>query len=291
MMNEEISDYDLLIQEPEEQTAVTPPDEQSAVVEPPADSVIQPTDTTAPKSEFEGFEGIATPDGKRVIPFSRLNDEIKSRVEAETKYSDLVQQIESFKQTQGVANPVLPQEAIDKLAELEEYDQEAAAVLRKTLQETLAVAQTASQRAAQLEQQEAAKQQQTAAQVEAQQQAIIESYPNLKAMQQSPEQWAQAGKVYDSFYENPVTAQLSDADKIAKLNDVMTAMLGTPAQPQTKVPAAVIPQPAPAQVFSLSDLGSGVIPPAATGQKDPLEMSSSELQAYWARTDYDEFGR
>ncbi|MGB4497898.1 MAG: hypothetical protein WBI40_04300 [Methylococcaceae bacterium] len=106
-------------------------------------------------------------------------------------------------------------------------------------------------------------------------------------MQQDPETWAQAGKIYDSFYENPVTAQLSDDAKIAKLNDVMTAMLGVPAQPQAKVaPPAITPQ---AQMpFSLSDLGSGVIPPATTGSKSVEEMSSFELQKWFETHDYDD---
>jgi hypothetical protein len=278
IMSEEISDYDKLILDPEEQSAVTT-DEQSAAVESPAGEK-----GSVPKGEIDDSEKyIATPDDQRKIPFKVLKDALNDKIEIEQKYQNLVSQIEAFKNGQGVATPVISQEALDKLAELKEYDEEAAIVFEKTLNELA----TAAARAAQFEQAELAKQQQTAAQAEAQQQAIIESYPNLKAMQQDPETWAQAGKIYDSFYENPVTAQLPESEKIAKLNQVMTAMLGVPAQPQTKAtPPAVAPQ---AQMpFSLSDLGSGVIPSEKTGSKSIEEMSSFELQKWFETHDYDD---
>lgn len=291
-MSEEISDYDKLILDPEEQTAVTPPDDKSAVVEPPAENTSQVDPKVEEAGEktpsgFEGFDGIATPDGKRVIPFSHLDEKNKQLAEANQKYQNLVNQIEEFKKGQGVTTPVISQEALDKLAELREYDEEGANLFEKTLQDLAA----AAQRAAQLEQAELAKQQQTAAQAEAQQQAIIESYPNLKAIQQNPEQWEQAGKVYESFYKNPATAQLSESEKIARLNDAMTVLLGLPNQAQTQntAPKAVqppAPTPQPAQIFSLSDIGSGYVAQENTAQKSIDDMSQFEIQALINKADY-----
>lgn len=292
-MSEEISDYDKLILEPEEQTAVTPLDEQSAAVETPAgntsqvDPKVEEAGEKSPSVIDDSEKYIATPDDQRKIPFKVLKDALNDKIEIEQKYQDLVNQIEAFKNGQGVATPVIPQEALDKLAELKEYDEDSAAIFEKALQDLAATAQ----RAAQLEQDELAKQQQTAAQAEAQQQAIIESYPNLKAIQQNQEQWEQAGKVYESFYENPATAQLSESEKIARLNDAMTVLLGLPNQAQTQntPPKAVqptAPTPQPAQIFSLSDIGSGYISQENTAKKSIDDMSEFEIQTLINKTNY-----
>lgn len=292
-MSEEISEYDKLILEPVEQEAVTPPDDKSAIVETPAGEKSPEADTVpnagnTSQSDIESSElRIETPDGKRTIPFKVLDDANKARIEAETKLQDLVTKLENFQNGQGVATPVISQEALDKLAELREYDTESADIFEKTLQDLAATAQ----RAVQLEQKELAKQQQTAAQAEAQQQAIIESYPNLKAIQQNQEQWEQAGKVYESFYENPATAQLSESEKIARLNDAMTVLLGLPNQAQTQntPPKAVQPTattPQPAQIFSLSDIGSGYISQENTAKKSIDDMSEFEIQTLINKTNY-----
>lgn len=57
---------------------------------------------------------------------------------------------------------------------------------------------------------------------QAEQQKIIETYPNLVMLQKNSDIWQQAGKIYEAMYDDPKTANLPDAEKIARLNDIMT---------------------------------------------------------------------
>jgi hypothetical protein len=300
---EVIDEFDKLILEPSENTVNSEPAEV-AKDEGAKESATSENDSVAgsnSSNELPQFDGISTPDGKRIIPFSRLNEEIEARTKAEQIAQQAAREVEVLKEQlaksgyQDVANLGIPEEALEKLAELEEYDPEAAAVFRKTLE----AAQANAQKAAHYEAQEQAKREQDIANYQAQQQAVIESYPNLAAMQNNELQWKTAESVYQSMFMNPDTAQLSDIDKIARLNDVMSVMYGLkPTVDQNALNAAASQQPpkmplqqqveAVNKPYSLSDLGGGVIPTSNSGQKDVMQLSTEELTKLWATKDYDE---
>ena len=299
---EVIDEFDKLILEPSENPVNSEPAEvakDEGAKDLDANSVAGGNST----NDVTQFDGISTPDGKRIIPFSRLNDEIEARTKAEQQAQQAAREIEILQEKlakagyQDAASLGIPEEALEKLAELEEYDPEAAAVFRKTLE----AAQANAQKAAHYEAQEQAKREQDIANYQAQQQAVIESYPNLAQMQNNELQWKTAESVYQSMFMNPDTAQLSEMEKIARLNDVMSVMYGLkPTVDQNALKAAQSQQPpkmplqqqqqveAVNKPYSLSDLGGGVIPANGSGQRDITQLSTEELTKLWASKDYDE---
>ena len=95
-------------------------------------------------------------------------------------------------------------------------------------------------------------------------------------------QWEIANNVYRTL-----PAELSEADKIARLNQVMPALLGITPQPQIQQPAKpaqptaqAAPTAQQTQLYSIGDLGAGHVPAASIGQKNLLDMTDMErLQA------------
>jgi hypothetical protein len=238
----------------------------------------------------ERADGIASKNGKHIIPYDVLETERQQKIEAQRRADELQAEIERLKNnptgsTTQADLPVFNSMTEEQLAELKEFfpDQYEAIVAQQAAALAAnAVIAEARGKLSTYEQQEAARRAEQAREAGKAAQAEIDNNPMLSFWQRnSPEIFAYCCKADDDLREDPETASLSITERFARVANMAAAKYGNPVQQQdsgkqeeAKVDKKTEAKPdKPMPFYSLSDIPGGEAPEASERQR--LEDANS----------------
>lgn len=275
--------------------AAAPAPEPAPAPAPAAESSAPPAAAETKVEDDKDAQGVATKDGKRVIPYAVLEGARTQARTASARVQELTQTVEALQQQltdakAGKSDPSKAQPVEFTDAELAELEADMPAVAKLVKAHKELQAQIAAQPPA------PAPTPAAPAVDPAQQtvQELIDNRPLLARWQaKGGAIWAEALRMDNELKADPVWAARSLADRFAEVERLVAGDLGIPLSQQTTppapAPAAAAPSPAPATPVAapaamptLTDLSGGAVAAVpnplggmATGQMVDKAMSMS----------------
>jgi hypothetical protein len=238
----------------------------------------------------ERADGIASKNGKHIIPYDVLETERQQKIEAQRRADELQAEIDRLKNNpNGSATqadlPVFNSMTEEQLEELKEFfpaQYEAIVAQQAAVLAANAVIAEAKGKLSTYEQQEAAKRAELEREAAKSAQAEIDNNPLLSHWQRNnPEIFKECCELDDKLRANPANANLTITERFTKVANAMKEIYGNPVQQQDsgkqedqKVDKKTEAKPdKPMPFYSLSDIPGGEAPEASERQR--LEDANS----------------